>query len=146
MIIIFSKKYFKVIFLVLLSTIVFSACSNSTANNEVAIEKVISDFFDFYSQGKYEEMHKLTTKEFSEIFLSDLENGIFGMKNAELLECEDVPDYLNSDENNILVFRCTLNMIPAKVSVYSDTETEATFLIEVKNINNTWKITNYFNG
>ena len=116
-----------------------SGVSMFTDADIVAAKKVISDFFELYSNGKYQEMKTMVS---GELLGWDFSESVYGMSKAKLTKCE-YNENLSHAYENVMVFDCSFEMTPASHSVYTADQKEASFYIDVKKTNNQFSL-HYF--
>lgn len=126
-----------------------------TEEDIIEAKKVISKFFELYSEGKYDEMRALAT----EPWLNNLHNttpilhtgstdtskGLFGMKTAKLTESIYEKDY-SRPYRHTLVFGCSFEMTPASHSIYLPDQKETSFFINVKKLNGKFLLRDAYSG
>lgn len=127
-------------------------------NNIDMANDTIRSFFQLYEQEEYNKMKMLITEPMASdkngrfvIFNTpnqkqEIEqHGIAGMKKAEVVDISYESQY-SSSKDNLIVFSCRFNMIPAELSTFKPDERKTSYLISVKKASDGYYISDIFSG
>lgn len=114
--------------------------NNFSQDDVEGAQKVITEFFDLFSQQKYYEMKLISSGMTS---THDFSQSVFGMKEAKLTYCKVDETALNG---NSLAFLCTFDMTPSEDSVYDPEQTTVSFYIVMDKISNQYVISEFATG
>ncbi|MBH1940922.1 hypothetical protein I5677_08470 [Mobilitalea sibirica] len=147
------KKYI-ILFLILVITLMFIACSNSSnvtkidndiknSSEETISEplKVVEDFFSAFEKAEYESMKNFCSKECISYYFH--EGDVFGMVWAKAYELKEEKENIKKNEARVFV---DVEMETAETSaLYGETETSF-YVVLKKQSDDSWLIDEFVTG
>lgn len=103
-------------------------------------QKAIEVFFDHFSKKDYYEMQLLSA---GNIATTDFREGVYGMSEATLTECELLD---TKREKDMMIFLCSFDMIPTESSAHAPNPGNQSFCILVEKIHDKYVLTEFANS